>query len=180
MGLGYRITRSVLIVFPALLAITTQISNEGISFAFAAVFLSGAFLTLVYLFLHFDEFINPKLVMELLTDAFTGIVLVTFPAPSAAFGERYFLIMFSVWLFINGMFFATSGIMDKENKNLFWLYVLVGVSYISMGFVIMNYDYEAMSSSIWLVSFMAIIYSVLNIYLLITRKTDYFPSRSKE
>jgi uncharacterized membrane protein HdeD (DUF308 family) len=180
MGLGYRIARSVIILFPALLSITTQLPAEGISFAFAAALLSGAFLTLIYLFLHFDEFVNPKLIMELLTDAFVGIVLVTFPSPSQAFAQRYFLIMFSVWLFINGMLIATSGIMDKENKNLFWLYVLIGIAYISMGFVIMNYDDGVLNSAYWLVSFMLIIYSGISIYLLLSRKKDYFPSRSKE
>jgi len=180
MGLGYRITRSVLIFFPALFQLTTQISNEGLSFAFAGVLLAGAFLTLIYLFLHFDEFINPKLVMELLSDAFVGIVLVTFPSPSPAFAQRYFLIMFSVWLFINGMLTTVSGIMDNENKNLLWLYTLTGVAYIAMGFVIMNYDAMVLSSAMWLVSFMLIIYSGINIYLLLSRKKDYFPSRLKD
>ncbi len=179
MGLGYRISRAALLFIPAILALTTDIAFEGLSIAFAAVLLCGAFLTLIYLFLHFDENMNPKILMEGLTDLFVGLVLITFPTPSDNFTERYFFIMFAVWLFINGTFFSISGITDKENTSFFGLYVLVGIGYLTAAFVVMNYRPDLMNSEVWLVSFMMIIYAVIAIYLLIKRKADYYPQRQQ-
>ncbi len=180
MKLGYRITRAILFFIPAVLAMSTQTTLGGLSFVFAGTLFFGALITLIYLFLHFDEFVNPKIIMELLTDAFAGVVLITFPLHNGNLAMRYFLIIFSVWLFANGMFLAVSGIMDKENKPWFWLFVLVGIAYISMAFVIMNYNPEYISSAKWLVAFMMIIYGTIALFMLIVRKKDYFPPVKKE
>lgn len=180
MGLRYRIARAALFIIPAIFAITTSMALVGLSFVFAATLFTASFLTLIFLYLHFDEYINPKIIMEMLTDAFVGIVLITFPSPSESFSVRYFLIMFAVWIFANGIFLITSGIMDRRNKPWFWLLVVVGLTYITMGFVIMNYNPQMMESAKWVVSFTLIAYSGIALFLLLKRKNDYFPFRKSE
>ena len=118
--------------------------------------------------------------MEFLTDAFIGVVLLTFPSPNPDFSERYVLIMFAIWVFINGMFMVTSGIMDKRNKPWFWVYVLIGAAYITIGFVIMNYNPEYFDSIRWLMVFMFLFYGAIELYLLLRRKIDYYPYGESE
>lgn len=55
MKLGLRYTRSLLFLIPAVMALTTNITLEGLSIAFGMVALTGAFATMIYLFLHFDQ-----------------------------------------------------------------------------------------------------------------------------
>ncbi len=180
MGLGYRISRAVILFVPAAVAIFGGIAMEGLSLVFAGTLLTGAFLTLIYLFIHFDQYINPKIIMEFLTDAFIGVVLITYPSPNIDFYDRYFLVLFSIWFFINGVFMVTSGIMDKGNKPWFWIYVLVGFMFITLGFVLINYNPDYIGSLHWLVAFMLIIYAAVELYLLLRRKVDYFPFRENE
>jgi len=170
MKLEFRYIRSLLFLIPAVLALTTDIALEGLSIAFAVTSLSGAFASMVYVFIHFDEKINVKIIMEGLSDAFFGIVLVTYPLPSG----QFFLVIFSAWLFVMGLFMLSGGFSMKGNESFFWFYLLVGISYIAMGFVVMNYNPSMLEMIPYVLGIILLTYSVINVYLLAKRKVDIY------
>ncbi len=170
MKTGYRISRAALMLIPALLLFLTKISLPGISIVFGVVILLGAFSTMLYLFFHFDKNINSKILMEGLADAFFGLVLFTYPHPDNAF----FLIIFSSWIFIMGVLLLVSGLVTMENSDFFWFYILAGITYIAMGFVIMNYNPGLQASIPALIGIILTLLSGTYLYLLIRRKKDVY------
>jgi len=170
MKTGLRVLRSVLFLIPAIIALTTDISLSGLSIVFGAVSLSAAFVTLIHLFIHFDQKINEKLIMEFVADIFFGIVLFTYPLPSGAF----FLIIFSGWLFVMGILLLSSGLISLRKESLFGLYMLAGISYMTMAFVIMNYNPDLLAMISYVLGIVLLTYSVINIFLLSKRKTELY------
>ncbi len=172
MKLGYRISRVVLLLIPAVLIFFTDISLEGVSIAFGIVVLTGAFATMLYLFFRFDEKVNTKIMMEGLADAFFGLVLFTYPTPD----NRFFLIIFSAWIFYMGTLYLVSGLGNMEGSDYFWLYILAGITFLAMGFVIMNYNPRFKESIPDLVAIVLVLYSGTCLYLLLKRKKDIYES----
>ncbi len=172
MKLGYRITRAALLLIPAILIFTTNISLDGVSIVFGVSLLIGAFGTMLFLFFHFDEEMNTKVMMEGLSDAFFGVVLFTYPTPD----NRFFLIIFSVWIFYMGTLQLVSGLSSMEGTDYFWFYILAGIIFLVMGFVIMNYNPRFKESIPGLVAIVLILYSGTCLYLLMKRKKDIYES----
>ena len=170
MKLGLRYTRSLLFLLPAVLALTTDTSLEGLSIAFGVAALTGAFATMIYLFLHFDEKLNDKIIMELLADAFFGLILFTYPVPDG----RFFLLVFSAWIFVMGLLFVTRGLDKTGIESFYWFYLLTGITYIAIAFVITNYNPDLMPMVPFVLGIVLAIYSVVNIYLMIKRRTDIY------
>ncbi len=172
MKLGYRITRFALLLIPAIVIFSTHISLEGISIVFGASVLTGAFATMLFIFFHFDEKVNAKVMMEGLADAFFGIVIFTYPTPD----NQFFLIIFSSWIFFMGALQLVSGFENMEDSDYFWLYLLAGITFLAMGFVIMNFNPRFKENIPSLVAIVLIIYSGTNLYVLLKRKKDIYVS----
>lgn len=170
MKTSLRIIRSVLFLIPAIMALTTDISLSGLSIFFGAVSLSAAFVTLIHIFIHFDQKLNEKLIMEFVADIFFGIVIFTYPLPSGAF----FLIVFSGWLFVMGMLLLASGLVALRKESLFWFYILAGISYITMAFVIMNYNPDLLAMMPIVLGIVMLTYSVVNLFLFSKRKAELY------
>lgn len=170
MELGYRKARSFTLLIAGLLALALNHTLDGYSVVFAiAVLLSSAF-TLIYVFLHFDENINQKIVMEMMFDGFSGLVIFTYPASN----ENFFLIVFSFWIVFIGILYITSGLMEEKNKDYLWSYSLVGIMTVMLGFVILNYDKAYLNSVLYLVGFSLLLYSGMNLYVYFKQKTDIY------
>ncbi len=170
MKTGYRISRAVLLLIPALLLFFTPIALTGTSIVFGIVVLLGAFSTMLYLFFHFDKTINGKILMEGLADAFFGLVLFTYPHPTPSF----FLIIFSSWIFFMGVLMLVSGLVDMEESNYFWFYILAGITFVAMGFVILNYNPQFKESIPMLTGIVLVLYSGATLFLLLKRKKDVY------
>ncbi len=110
--------------------------------------------------------------MEGLADAFFGVVLFTYPAPD----NRFFLIIFSAWIFYMGTLYLVSGLGSMQSTDYFWLYILAGITFLSMGFFIMNYNPRFKESIPGLVDIVLILCSGTGIYLLLKRKKDIYES----
>ena len=166
MNLSLRIIRFVILLLAGLAAIFLNQKMNGFSALFAISLSISAALTVIFLFFYFDKQINDKVIMELISDGFAGIVLFTYPQSD----ERFFLIVFSFWIAWMGILYLTSGLLDKKNEKMMWLYTLIGIMLIILGFVILNYSTEMLSSVIYLVGFTLIIYSSLGFYSNLLRK----------
>ena len=167
MNLSLRTIRFVILLLAGLAAIFLNQKMNGFSALFAISLSISAALTVIFLFLNFDKQINDKVIMELIADGFAGIVLFTYPQSD----ERFFLIVFSFWIAWMGILYLTSGLLDKKNEKMMWLYTLIGIMLIILGFVILNYSTEMLSSVIYLVGFTLIIYSSLGFYSNLLRKS---------
>ena len=64
MKLGYRKTRSFLLLFAGLLALGLSHIMDGYAAVFGISLVVSAALTLVYIFIHFDETINQKITKQ--------------------------------------------------------------------------------------------------------------------
>ncbi len=170
MKTGYRISRAALLLIPALLLFFTHINLAGTSIVFGVVVLLGAFSTMLYLFFHFDKTINSKILMEGLADAFFGLVLFTYPHPTSSF----FLIIFSSWIFFMGVLILVSGLVNMEDSDYFWLYILAGITFVAMGFVILNYNPQFKQSVPVLLGIVLVLYSGVHLFLLLKRKRDVY------
>jgi len=170
MKLGYRKGRSFILLFAGLLALGLSHTMDGYAVIFAISLIVSSALTLVYVFLHFDEKINQKIVMEMIADGFTGLVIFTYPTSDS----NFFLIVFSYWVLIMGMLLLTSGLMDEENKNYLWFYTLTGIVLMVLGFVVMHYDAAYMNSVLYVAGFSLLIYTGVNLYLLYNRKKEVY------
>lgn len=170
MKLGYRKARFVILLFAGLLALGLSHTMDGFSVVLGVSLLVSSALTLVYVFLHFDENINPMVVMEMITDGFSGLVIFTYPVSN----DDFLLIVFSFWIVFMGILLLTSGLLDERNKDYLWLYTLVGIVLMVLGFVVMHYDASYKSSVLYVVGFTLIIYSGMNMYLLIKRKSEVY------
>jgi uncharacterized membrane protein HdeD (DUF308 family) len=170
MKLGYRIVRAALLLIPAILLFSSTISLPGVSIVFGIALLIGAFATMLYLFFHFDKKINAKILMEGLADAFFGLVLFTYPTPD----NQFFLIIFSAWIFFMGALQLVTGLTSMEDTDYFWLYILAGLTFLAMGFVIMNYNPRFEASIPMLIAIVLVFFSTVNLFLLIKRKKDIY------
>lgn len=167
MNLSLRIIRFVILLLAGLAAIFLNQKMNGFSALLAISLSISAALTVIFLFFNFDKQINDKVIMELISDGFAGIVLFTYPQSD----ERFFLIVFSFWIAWMGILYLTSGLLDKKNEKMMWLFTLIGIILIILGFVILNYSTEMLSSVIYLVGFTLIIYSSLGFYSNLLRKS---------
>ena len=170
MKLGYRTGRSALFLILAGIAISLKNNIDGLSFYFGVTALTSAGLTLVYLFIHFDENIAKELITEMVVDAFSGLIIFTYPNSN----NEFYLIIFSFWLTIMGTLMLTSGLLSKHNKDYLWIYVLLGISYIVAGFSIMNVSQESAGLVNYFMGFVLVIYAITNGALLIKRKQEIY------
>ena len=170
MKLSYRIVRSFILLFAGLLAIALNHTIDGFSVVFGISLIIASILTLVYIFLHFDENVNQKTIMEMMLDGFSGLVIFTYPTSD----QNFLLIVFAFWIVFNGILLLTSGLMDEKNKPYLWVYTLTGIMAIVLGFVTMHYDAAYMDSVLYFIGFSLLIYSGVNLYLYFTRKTEIY------
>lgn len=170
MKLTYRKSRAFILLFAGLLALGLSHTIDGYSVVFGISLLVSSALTLVYVFLHFDENINPKIVMEMIADGFAGLVIFTYPESN----QDFLLIVFAFWALIMGMLLLTSGLLEEKNKDFLWSYTLEGIVMMVLGFVVMHYDAAYKSSVLYVVGFTLLIYSGMNLYLLFKRKVDIY------
>lgn len=161
MGLGYRYTKYILLTILALIMIVLSLSIQEFGIYFGVILLIGAILSAVYLFIHFDENINEKIIIELAIDGFAGLIIFTYPTPDA----RFFMLDFSFWIAVMGMLHLTAGLFDNKNSRYFWLYILSGIMMIVFGFIILNYSSEYLGSVVYLIAIVLAYYGLLNIYL---------------
>jgi len=167
MGLGYRYTKYILLALLAIVTIALSLSIQEFGIYFGILLLVGVALTSIYLFIHFDKKINEKLIIELAIDGFAGLIIFTYPEPN----ERFFMLDFSFWIAVIGMLHFVSGLFDKKNSNLFWLYIISGVMMIVFGFIILNYSTDYLGSIVYLIGIVLAYYAFLNIYLLNKNKS---------
>lgn len=161
MGLGYRYTKYILLTILAIATLVLSLSIQEFGIYFGVLLLVGAALSAVYLFIHFDENINEKIIIELAIDGFAGLIIFTYPQPD----ERFFMLDFSFWIAVMGMLHLTAGLFDHKKSKYFWLYVLSGIMMIIFGFIILNYDTEYLGSVVYLIAIVLVYYALLNIYL---------------
>ncbi len=161
MGLGYRYTKYILLTMLGIAIMALSLSIQEFGIYFGVILLIGAALSTVYLFIHFDENINEKLIIELAIDGFAGLIIFTYPQPDA----RFFMLDFSFWIAVMGMLHLTSGLFDHKNNKYFWLYILSGIMMIVFGFIILNYSTEYIGSVVYLIAIVITYYGLLNIYL---------------
>jgi len=161
MGLGYRYTKYALLTILAITMMVLSLTIQEFGIYFGVLLLAGAALSTIYLFIHFDENINEKVIIELAIDGFAGLIIFTYPQPDA----RFFMLDFSFWIAIMGMLHLASGIFDKKNNKLFWLYILSGIMLIVFGFIILNYNTDYLGSVVYLIAIVLAYYGLLNIYL---------------
>lgn len=168
--MSLRKARSYLLLFAGLLAIGLSHTMDGYAVVFGISLVVSATTTMMYIFLHFDETINQKIVIEMIADGFTGLVIFTYPS-----SDQYFLLIaFAFWIVLMGSLLVTSGLMEERNKDFMWVYTLVGIMMMVLGFVTMHYEKEFMDSVLYLMGFSLIIYSGLNLFLMFKGKRDVY------
>lgn len=161
MGTGYRVTRSVFLAAIAIITMALQLSIIEFGIYFGILLLMGSASTIIYLFIHFSEHIDQKVIIELAMDIFAGLIVFTYPEPN----ERFFMLDFSFWIAAMGMINLASGLFDKSKKDYLWLYILSGIVFIVFGFTIVNYNTEHLGSVPFLIGIILLIYSLLNFYM---------------
>jgi len=162
MGLGYRYTKYALLAILAIATLVFKLTIFEFGIYFGILLLVGVALTTIYLFLHFDENINEKIIIELALDGFVGLIIFTYPDPNA----RFFMLDFSFWIAVLGMLHFVSGLFDNKNSNFFWLYIISGIMMIVFGFIILNYSTNYLGSIVYLIGIVLAYYAFLNIYLI--------------
>jgi uncharacterized membrane protein HdeD (DUF308 family) len=162
MGLGYRYSKYILLAILAVATIIFTPTMQEFGIYFGILLLISAALTAVYLFIHFDENINEKLIIELAIDGFAGLIIFTYPEPNA----RFFMLDFSFWLAVMGILHFVSGLFDNKHSNLFWLYIISGIMMIVFGFIILNYSTDYLGSITYLTGIVLGYLAFLNIYLI--------------
>lgn len=161
MGMGYRYTKYVLLTILSIATIALSLSIEEFGIYFGVSLLAGAALSVIYLFIHFNESLNEKIILELAMDGFAGLIIFTYPQPD----QRFFMLVFSFWVAVMGMLHLATGLFDKKKSKLLWLYVLSSIMMIVFGFIILNYNTDYIGSIVYLIGIVLTYYSVLNIYL---------------
>lgn len=170
MRLGFRIARGVLYFVLGLLALSLGGKIDGLSIYFGMAAITAAALTLVYLFLHFDEDMPRETVLELLMDGFGGLIIFTYPYSN----NQFFIFVFSIWIATMGSLVLTSGLFSRYNKENMWLYILFGISFIVSGFSILHVPMEESSLATYFISFVLIIYGALQLWELLKNKKDIY------
>ena len=166
--MSLRIARSAVLLFSGIAAIAFNQMMTGYSALFGITLSVSALLTVTWLFIHLDKEFNPKVIMELIADGFAGIVIFTYPHS----GELFFTIVFSFWIVFMGALYLSSGMANLKEKDSLPLYLLTGIILIVLGFIIINFKSESMSSVYYLIGFAMIIYASANIYLYLGKKTE--------
>jgi uncharacterized membrane protein HdeD (DUF308 family) len=170
MKLGYRYARVILLLILAIAALNIHENLKLLSLLFGVILLVSAFLTLIYIFINFDKNLNEKVFMEMFTDAFSGLIIFTYPNSN----ETFFIITFSFWVAIMGIMMLLAGLFDSDNREYLWFYILLGLVLIVTGFVAMHTTSENTGILKYLISFMLIIYTLSNFRLLHKRKQDTY------
>ena len=86
------------------------------------------------------------------------------------------ILIFSAWIFFMGTLQLVTGLASMEDSDYFWIYILAGITFLSMGFVIINYGPRFKESIPSLVAIVLVLYSGTNLFLLIKRKKDFYES----
>jgi len=170
MKLGYRIGRVAVLAILAVLIGRLQGNINGISVFFGAGMLVSAFLTLIYVFINFDKNLDEKVVMEMIVDGFVGLVIFTYPHSD----NTFFVIVFSFWIAIMGLFMLAAGLFNERNKDYFWFYVLAGIVNITFGFVIMHVTDDNAGILGYLIAFVLLIYSYSHCRILCKKKHEVY------
>ncbi len=170
MGLHYRKARSFVILLSGLAAIILNNTLDGYSALFGITLVVASLISILHIFVYFNKPMNEKFLMELLLDGFSGVIIFTYSNSN----ESFFLTVFAFWAFVNGLFYLTSGLIDKKNKSYLPIYTLVGISMMSLGFMPLHFNHESLGSVIYLIGFTLIIYSSANLYLMFKRKQDIY------
>ena len=170
MGLSLRKARSFIILLSGLAAVVLNHNLDGYSAMFGVTLVVAALTSILHIFIYFDKPMNQKLLMELFLDGFSGVTIFTYTASD----EGFFLTVFAFWSFIYGLFYLTSGLLDKENKSFLPFYTLVGLVMMVFGYMSLHFNDESLGSVIYLIGFALIIYSSANLYLLFKRKRDVY------
>gem|GEM_PF-6271431 len=110
--MGLRILRSFLLLLAGVLAVALNRIMTGYAVVFGIILVVSAALTLIYVFLHFDENINQKVVLEMLADGFAGLVLFTYPN----FEQHFLFIVFGFWIFIMGGLYLVAALMEEKTN----------------------------------------------------------------
>lgn len=166
--MSLRIARSIVILLSGIAAVSFNQIMTGYSAIFGITLSISALLTVAYLFIHFDKELNPKVITELISDGFAGIVIFTYPQSD----EAFFMIVFSFWIVFMGALLLNGAITKMTDKESLPVYLLSGIVLIVLGFVIINYTSEHINSVNYLIGFAMVVYAVINIYLYITKKAD--------
>ncbi len=170
MNLVYRKARSFVLLASGLSAIVFNNTIEGYSAMFGISLIVSALITLLFLFVYFDKPLNDKVLMEMMLDGFSGLVIFTYNLSD----DSFFLTVFSFWIFINGLFYLSSGIIDKSNKKYLPLYTIVGIILLVFGFMPLHMNEESHGIIIYLIGFAIIVYSSSNLYLLFRKKSEIY------
>lgn len=157
----YGTIRSVLLAIIAIVTLALSLSIIEFGIYFGVAILAGALLSLVYLFFNFDKKIDSSIVTQICIDAFAGLIIFTFPEPNT----RFTMIVFSFWIAIMGTINLKAGFSLSASNNLLWLYLLSGISFLILGFIVMNYSTDYLNSIGYLIGITLLIYSLINIYL---------------
>ncbi len=168
MGLGYLYLKYILLATLAVATVFLSLSIQEFGIYFGVLLLVGTILSAIYLFIHFDNNINQKVVLEIAIDGFAGLIIFTYPLPDT----RFFMLDFSFWIAVMGIIHLSSGLFDHKESKLFWLYVLSGIMMIIFGFIIINYNNEYMGSVIYLIAMVLAYYALLNLYLTMKNKSQ--------
>ncbi len=161
MGQSYRIARSVIYTLMAIATIGLTLSVKEFGIYFGIIMMIGAATTVLYLFIHFSEHVNEKVIIELAADIFAGLIVFTYPVPD----DRFFMLNFSFWIAIMGMIHLATGLFDKSKSQYFWLFSLSGIMMLVFGFIIVNYNTDFLGSVAYLIGIVLLYYSGLNLYL---------------
>lgn len=171
MKLGFRYTRSIILLILGILSLSLQGNINGLSPYFGIAVITSAAMTLIYMFLHFDEHMAREIIIELLVDGFSGLIIFTYPHSS---DSHFFTIVFSFWIFIMGTLLLTAGLLNKQNKDFLWSYILLGIFFIVAGFSIMHVTDETSGILNYYMGFVLVIYSVAHLWLLAKRKQEIY------
>lgn len=165
-----RLSRSILLIICGILPLTIDFAPEGLAMLMGMVLLTSASLTALFIFIHFDKKMDQKTLMEGLIDAFSGLILFTYPQAITSF----LLTDIAFWSFLMGTLYLAAGLFDFKNKAFLWLYSLTGIVMVVLGFVLMNYDPAEMVSAFFVLSFVFILYGLSNLYLMYRKKGDIY------
>lgn len=170
MGLQYRKARSFIILISGLAAVVLNHTVDGYSAMFGLTLVIAMLVSVINIFVYFDKPMNQKVLMELFLDGFAGVIIFTYNKSD----EAFFLTVFAFWAFTYGLFYFTSGLLDKSNKSYLPFYTLVGIMMMIFGFMPLHFNDESLGSVVYLIGFGMIVYAVSNLYLMFKRKRDVY------
>ncbi|NOY51502.1 MAG: hypothetical protein GXO88_13190 [Chlorobi bacterium] len=170
MSLIYRKARSFVLLLSGIAAVSLGNTLDGYSTLFGVSLVVSALIGILHLFIYFDKPMNEKVLMELFLDGFAGIIIFTYSMSD----ESFFLTVFSFWSFIYGLFYLSSGLIDKSNKDYISQYTIMGIIMMIFGFMPLHFNQESMGLEIYAIGFALIIYSCSNLFLMYRRKRDVY------